>query len=72
MTMMKVIRDVNGKVINIGDWDYRIHIEPMPDGSEMEVTGNPYPEGATENDENVIVGWDGGLYVEGDPRAEGH
>lgn len=72
MTMMKVIRDANGKVINIGDWDCRIHIEPMPDGSEMEVEGNPYPEGATESQENVIVGWDGGLYVEGDPRAEGH
>ena len=72
MTNMKVIRDINGTVINIGDWDYLIRIEPMPDGSELEVVGNPYPEGATESEENVITGWDGGLYAEDDPRAEAH
>ncbi|HGV3853617.1 TPA: hypothetical protein ACNG1O_003293 [Escherichia coli] len=72
MTMMKVIRDAEGKLLNIGDWDYLRRPALTPEGEEIEVVNNPYPEGATEGEENVIVGWDGGLYVEGEPRAEGH
>ena len=67
MTMMKVIRDATGKVINIGDWDY-CYADAVP-GEPPAIT-NPLPDGATEQQENVITGWDGGLYVEFDPRAE--
>jgi len=34
--------------------------------------GNPLPKGATSRQEDIIEGWDGGLYVKGDPRAERH
>lgn len=68
MTVMKVIRDADGRVINIGEWDYLYaEIEPGKDP----VATNPLPDGATESDEEVVTGWDGGLYVKGDARAEG-
>jgi|GEM_PF-1831861 len=34
-----------------------------------QVMGNPPPEGAYEDTAEIITGWDGGLYEEGDPRA---
>ncbi len=60
--------------------------EPQEDGSYAlvwrdaagEVTdpvvdlGNPLPKGATSRQEEIVEGWDGGLYVKGDPRAEHH
>lgn len=61
---MKIYRNAQGACINIGEWDYQIE---MVDG--VEVTNNPLPDGAVESDEEVIVGWDGGLYVHDDPRA---
>lgn len=61
---MKIYRNAQGVCINIGDWDYQTE---MVDG--VEVTNNPLPEGAVESDEEVIIGWDGGLYVHDDPRA---
>lgn len=36
-----------------------------------QVVTNPMPEGATQAEEEVIEGYDGGLYVVGDPRAAG-
>jgi hypothetical protein len=53
---MKIYRDETGKCINIGEWDDK-------DGL------NPLPSDAVESDEEVIVGWDGGLYAHNDPRA---
>ncbi len=53
---MKIYRDKANKCINIGDWDNK-------DGL------NPLPKDAIESDEEVIVGWDGGLYAHDDPRA---
>lgn len=65
---MKVIKDKNGKVINIGEWDYLISI----DDDGFETINNPMPAGAVATEEDVVEGWDGGLYVSGDPRAEAH
>lgn len=63
---MKVIRNSKGVVRNIGDWDYMI----TQDEVGNDVINNPMPDGYVESDEEVIEGWDGGLYVAGDPRAE--
>lgn len=68
---MKVIRSADGDVINIGEWDFCMIQEIGPDGEESMVPMNPMPAGATESDEDVIEGWDGGFYVLGDQRAEG-
>lgn len=68
---MKVIRDTDGAVINIGDWDYSVSVRVDAEtGSEISVVNNPLPEGATEHEEVVVTGWDGGLYVQDDPRAQ--
>jgi hypothetical protein len=52
---MKIYRNANNVVINIGEWDDK-------DGL------NPLPEGATEHDAEVVIGYDGGLYLADDPR----
>lgn len=103
MAIMKVIRDKDGKLINVGDWDYQISREPVmvdspveaidedtgekytymekqpaysqqPDGSLVpivrQVFGNPMPEGAYEDEADIVVGWDGGLYEASDPRKD--
>lgn len=64
---MKVYRNSKGQVRNIGEWDYMISVDD--DGND--VIGNPLPSTYIESDEEVITGWDEGLYVAGDPRAEG-
>jgi hypothetical protein len=61
---MKIYRNTEGKCVNIGDWDYQIVVI---DG--VETIRNPLPEGVHEDDAEVIVGWDGGLYAVDDPRA---
>ena len=53
----KVYRNSEGRVINIGDWDYMISLNE----DEVEVANNPLPFGATFQDEEVIVLPDGGL-----------
>jgi hypothetical protein len=60
---MKIYRDAQGKCINIGEWDFQVAVV---DG--VETIQNPLPQGAMESDEEVVVGWDGGLYVHDDPR----
>lgn len=56
--MAKIIRDAAGTCINIGDWN--------------DLSGeNLLPEGAYEDDAEITTGYDGGLYVKGDPRALG-
>ena len=57
---MKIIKDKDGKLINIGDWDYQI--------DENGKQHNPLPEGATEHHEEIVTGYDGGLYLKDDPR----
>lgn len=61
MTTKKIYRDAQGKCINIGEWDYMV--------DENRKIRNPLPAGAYEDQADVIVGWDGGLYVSDDPRA---
>lgn len=60
--MMKVIRNKEGQVINIGDWDYmEERIEDPETGEITVVTHNPLPDGATSEDEDVVELTDGGL-----------
>lgn len=60
--MMKVIRNKEGKVINIGEWDYmEEHIEDQETGEFTIAEHNPLPEGATSSDEEVVELSDGGL-----------
>lgn len=65
---MKIYRDANGNVINIGEWDYCIVRDP--DTGE-DVMHNPLPAGAYEDEAEVVAGWDGGLYLADDPRRLG-
>ncbi|MNS35028.1 hypothetical protein D3C72_671700 [compost metagenome] len=65
--MIKKVYRQNGKVINIGEWDYATH--DAEDGTV--VVGNPLPEDAVAAMEEVVVGWDGGLYAATDPRKDG-
>lgn len=62
---MKVYRNSRGEVRNIGDWNYLI----TQDEDGNDVINNPLPDSYVESDEEVITGWDGGLYVKGDQRA---
>lgn len=56
--MAKIIRDADGNCINIGDWD--------------DINGeNSIPDGAYEDDAEIITGYDGGIYLHDDPRALG-
>jgi len=52
---MKIIKDKDGNLINIGNWDNK-------EGQ------NPLPQGATEHDAEVVTGYDGGLYLADDPK----
>ncbi len=58
-SQMKIIKDKDGNLINIGDWN---------DNQGQ----NPLPQGATEYDEEVVTGYDGGLYLADDPRRIGN
>lgn len=58
MTTLKIIRDKDGNLININDWDSK-------EGK------NPLPEGATEQEAEVVKGYDGGLYLADDPKRLG-
>lgn len=60
-----VIRDKDGNVINIGDWDCDWKQNEFGETVAM----NPLPEGAYEDTAEIVVGWDGGLYEASDPRA---
>jgi hypothetical protein len=79
---MKIYRDANGVLINIGEWDYmteeHTEVQPLPIGWNLEseiplppectpVTkiriNNPLPNGAYEEQAEVVKGSDGGLYL---------
>lgn len=77
---MKVIKNAEGHVINIGEWDYRpkeqtaLKHNPETGGYSVEteiVVRNPLPDGAFEDEVEVIEGYDGGLYLATDPRKDG-
>jgi hypothetical protein len=57
-SQMKIIKDKDGNLINIGDWN---------DNQGQ----NPLPQGATEHDAEIVTGYDGGLYLADDPRRLG-
>lgn len=57
MMTQTVIRDKDGNVINIGAWDYME--EMIEDGSIVQ--HNPFPEGATSTEEEIVTLPDGGL-----------
>lgn len=66
---MKIYRDKLGKVINIGEWDYvEETITDEETYEESIVQHNPLPKDAIESDEEVVEGWDGGLYAHDDER----
>lgn len=65
---MKVYRNSKGVVRNIGEWDFLVGTDD--DGNEF--IRNPIPDTYTVSEEEVVTGWDDGLYVVGDPRAEGN
>lgn len=52
---MKIYRDANNVIINIGEWDDK-------DGLNL------LPEGSTEHNAEIVTGYDGGLYLADDPR----
>lgn len=59
---MKVYRDAQGNLINIGEWDeHRVE-----DEQGNIVINNPLPADAVESDEEVVAGADGGRYVKTD------
>jgi len=83
---MKVIKDKDGNVINIGEWDYMVEeqiekLDPPKDvvfteeqlekykSRVVQIVKNPMPEGAYEDDAEVVIGPDGGLYLANDPRV---
>lgn len=64
----KVWRNQAGLVRNIGDWD------EMPEYDEtgtLIAVHNPLPQSYTVADEEVVEGFDGGLYAANDPRRLG-
>lgn len=61
MTTALVIRDTEGKVINIGEWDYMTEaVEDATTGEVVQVINNPLPEGATSSVEEIVTLPDGG------------
>lgn len=55
----EVTRDADGKVINVGAWDYQYVLDE--DTGEV-VAQNPKPEGATTQEEDI------GVYADGSRR----
>lgn len=63
--IMKIYRNANGTVINIGEWDVMSALSEDSDGNLITVEYNPLPEDILVSDEEVITLDDGGLSVEG-------
>ena len=56
-----VIRNKEGEVINIGEWDRMVEdVEDVTTGEVMQVINNPLPEGATSAEEEIVILDDGG------------
>lgn len=64
MTTKNIIRDKDGNVINIGDWDYDIRkVQDDVTGEFSDVVYNPLPGGAVSAIEEVEQTSDGGWRV---------
>lgn len=59
---MKVYRDAQGNLINIGEWDEN----RVEDEQGNIVIKNPLPADAVESEEDVVTGADGGKYLKSD------
>jgi hypothetical protein len=60
------IFDKNGKLINIGEWDYQYSTNTTGE----QAAGNPLPEGAYSEEREVFTDGDAGRYIAKDPLAE--
>lgn len=58
---MLIIRDANGIVINIGEWDYMTEEIIDADGDSSFIYHNLLPENTTSSTEEVVILPDGGL-----------
>lgn len=67
--MNEVWRDKTGALINIGAWDFHEVTTEDEQGRPYTIISNPIPEGAYQDVAEIVVGWDGGKYEAGDPRA---
>jgi exosome complex RNA-binding protein Rrp4 len=56
---IKTIKYKDGNLINIGDWENKREI-------------NPLPENSAESNAEVVVGYNGGLYLADNPRRLGN
>lgn len=59
---MKIYRDAQGNLINIGEWDEG----RVEDDNGNIVINNPLPADAVESDEEIVTGADGGKYLKSD------
>lgn len=67
--MQTVIKDADGKIINVGPWDYQM-VPLIENGEQVgEHPLNPLPPGAYEVQVEVVTGPDGGQYAATDYRA---
>ena len=57
---MKIFRDSNGVIVNIGDWDYKLK-EDYETGTMVKT--NPLPDNYVEDDAEVAVDANGNFYV---------
>lgn len=80
--MTMIIRAADGQIINIGPWNEE-HVQvgtgvfrqigedehgPIFKEILTQVATNPLPDGAYEDEAEIVTGWDGGLYETNDPR----
>ncbi len=64
--MIKECVVLDGKIINIGPWDYQVE----SDESGVEVIGNPVPEGATTEHRDFEYDPDSGWHEVGAPAPK--
>lgn len=62
--MMKKVFVLDGKIINVGDWDYQKSI----DDEGNEVVGNPLPDGAAEEEREMEYSEERGWFEIGKPQ----
>jgi hypothetical protein len=70
VTRVQVTVEVEDK--ETGESSRQPVFDQLPDGSfvprTQQVFANPLPEGAYEDEADIVTGWDGGLYEASDPR----
>lgn len=75
--MRKIWRDTDGRLIHIGEWDYKYQdrktelIGASGRPVRKEVPTHLPPVGAYETERDIVEGFDGGLYEADDPRRLG-